>query len=223
MRKDKIKAYELRRQEKSYSEISRSLNIPKSTLAVWFKSQDWSQDIRRRLGQEQSFSNPKRTAAIRKANKERWSKIHQSYRDTAEKEFKTYKDHPLFLAALMLYWGEGDKHTIGPNSGQVKLANTDPAMLRIFYLFLKNVLNISMEKISVWLLLYPDLADEMQKNFWSKATGIPLGRFKNSIYIKGKHPTKRLSYGVCNIYVHSRELKEKLMVWLELSQRMLLS
>ena len=219
MRKDKEKAVELRRQNKSYKFISRELNIPLGTLAGWFRNELWSQEIRDKLGIEQSLSFPKRLQAMMKANKERWSKIHQNYRDQAKNEFVTLKDSPLFIAGLMLYWGEGSK---GPKGSQVKLANTDPVMIRIFYSFLKDIIAVPKEKIHIWLLLYPDLLDTVQKNFWSKATGVPLSQFKNSIYIQGRHPTKRLSYGVCNIYVSSREFKEKIITWIDLCQRILI-
>src|SRR3989344_6971529 len=189
MRKDKVRAYELRRKEKIYSEISRLLNIPKSTLTVWFKDQQWSQEIRDRLGKEQSLSFPKKLKAIIKANKERWAKKHQEYRNLGEKEFITLKDDPLFLAGVMLYWGEGDK---SQKYSYIKLSNTDPSMIRVFYSFLKKI-SVPPERIFIWLLLYPDLKDDMQKKFWSKASGVPLSQFKNSIYIQGRHPTKRLS------------------------------
>ncbi len=218
MNKDREKAIELRRSGKSYKAIHKEIGIPLSTLSDWFKNEEWSIEIRDRLGREQSLAFPRKLQAVIKANKERWVKIHQNYRDLAKKEFVSLKNNPLFIAGLMLYWGEGDK---GPRGSQVKLANTDPAMIRIFYSFLKDVIAVPAEKIHIWLLLYPDLLDSVQKNFWSKATGVPLSQFKNSIYIKGRHPTKRLSYGVCNIYVPSREFKEKIMTWLDLSQKML--
>lgn len=218
MRKDQEKAFELRRSGKSYSDITKVLGVPKSTLATWFKNEEWSIEIRDRLGREQSLSFPKKLQAIIKANKERWAKIHQNYRNQAKKEFPKLKDRPLFIAGLMLYWGEGDRRLKG---SQVKLANTDPTMIRIFYTFLKDVMAVPAEKIYIWLLLYPDLLDNVQKNFWSRAIGVPLSQFKNSIYIRGRHPTKRLSYGVCNIYVSSREFKEKIMTWLDLAQKML--
>lgn len=214
MRKDKIKAFELRRQQKSYAHISSQLKIPKSTLAAWFKSQDWSKDIRDRLSKEVSFSLPKKLASITKSNKARWSKLHASYRSQAEQEFVSLKKDPLFLAGIMLYWGEGDKT---PNSN-IKFANNDPQMVRVFYSFLKKSLLIPEEKVRAYLLLYPDLNEPMLKSFWNKATGIPLDRFWNSIVIKGRHSTKRLSYGVCNVNVSSRELKEKMLVWINLAQ-----
>ena len=75
------------------------------------------------------------------------------------------------------------------------------------------------DKIKIWLLLYPDLIDTVQKNFWSKTVGISMEQFNKSIFIRGKRPTKRLSYGVCNIEVYNRGLKEKIMKWLELYKR----
>lgn len=219
MRKDKEKAIELRHQNKSYKSISRELNIPLGTIAGWFKNELWSQDIRDQLGQKASLAFPEKLRRIIAANKKRWADIHEAYRQEAVKEFPKLKNNPLFLAGIMLYWGEGNK---GPKGSQVKLANTDPAMIKIFYAFLKDVIAVPTEKICIWLLLYPDLLDNVQKNFWSKATGVPLSQFKNSIYIQGRHPTKRLSYGVCNIYVSSREFKEKIMTWIDLCQKTLI-
>ena len=219
MRKDKVRAYELRRQGMSYKQIRNSLGIPLGTLGGWFKNEDWSREIRDRLGAMTSLAFPEKMEAIKKANKARWAKLYREYRDAGEKEFERLKTNPLFLASVMVYWGEGDK---APKWSLLKLSNTDPLMIRMFYLFLKDVIKVPQDKICVWLLLYPDLVDNMQKNFWSKAIGIPLSQFKKSIYIKGKHSTKRLSYGVCNIFVSSREYKEKMMTWIDLCQKMLL-
>lgn len=219
MRKDKVKAYELRRKKRSYSEISRLLGIPKSTLASWFRVEEWSKEIRDKLGKQQSFSWPKKLAAIQRSNRERWSKLHEGYREAAKNQFRQLKDRPLFQAGVMLYWGEGEKNQ---KRGRVQLANTDPLMIRLFYKFLRDEIKVPPEKINVWLLLYPDLIDDMQKRFWHTTTGIPLSQFKNSIYIKGRHPTRRLSYGVCNLYIRSREYYEKIMTWLVLFQNTLL-
>ena len=182
MRKDKIRAYELRRSGQSYKQIHRTLGVPLSTLAGWFKNEEWSQKIRAELGLKVSFSFPKKLAAIQKANKLRWAKLHQSYRDQAEKEFEKLKDDPLFVAGLMLYWGEGDK-TKRPT---VKFANSDPRMVALFYRFLKNCIRVPPTKIRAHLLLYPDLKDEMQKTFWHRATGIPQSQFWKSVYITKK-------------------------------------
>jgi hypothetical protein len=215
MRKDKEKAIELRHQGKSYKQICKELGTAKSTLAEWFKNEMWSQEIKARLSVQVSLKNPKNLELLAQANRERWESKYKEYRTIAVKEFQKHKKNPLFLTGIMLYWGKGEKQQ---KSNVVKLSNSEPEMIKIFNLFLIKVLKISPDRISAWLLLYPDLVDSIQKNLWSKATGLSLNQFKKSIYIKGKHPKKRLSYGVCTIFLNNRALKEKILKWLELYQ-----
>lgn len=220
MRKDKEKAIELRREGKSYKQISRDLNIPLGTLGGWFKSQSWSEKIKVRLSAEVSLSNAHALSRMAQVNRDRWESKREGYRSAAVQEFEALKNDPLFLAGIMLYWGEGEKQQ---KSSVVRLGNSEPEMIRIYHLFLTKTLKVNRERISAWLLLYPDLVDSVQRNFWSKATGLSPSQFKKSIYIKGRHPTKRLSYGVCTIVVSSRALKERILKWLELYQDFLRS
>lgn len=218
MRKDKEKATKLRRAGMSYKNISHELGIATSTLTGWFKNESWSQEIKNRLSAEVSLANPKALKLMASANRERWKLKHKEYRAAATREFEGFKDNPLFFAGIMLYWGEGEKQQ---KSSHVRIRNSEPEMLKTFYLFLTKALKIDPDKISAWLLLYPDLVESVQKNFWSKSTGIPLESFKKSAYINGHHPRKRLSYGVCTIVVSSRALKERILKWLELYQNYL--
>ena len=212
MRKDKEKAFELRRQKKSYKIIGRELNIPTSTLAGWFKHEEWSREIRDELDKTTSLAYPEKLKKIVAANKKRWADWHQQCQEKAVREFPKLKNNPLFITGIMLYWGEGDKQL---KNGQVCLSNSDPEMIKIFYLFLAHTMNIATEKISARLILYPDLIDSVQKNLWSKLTKIPISKFTRSTYIQGRHPTKRNSYGVCLVRVCSREMKEKILTWIE--------
>lgn len=216
MRKDREKAFELRRSGKSYKQIRAELGIPIATLSDWFKHESWSYEIKNRLASEASLANPKKIKLMVEATKKKWQKIHESWQQEAVTEFVKLKRVPLFMAGLMLYWGEGDKKL---ENCQVSLSNSDPHLIRLFYLFLIKAIGTPSEKIRISLLLYPDLIDKVQKNLWSKATKISLGQFKKSTTIQGRHPTKRNSYGVCIIRVNSRQLKEKIIKWLELSQR----
>jgi hypothetical protein len=216
MRKDREKATELRRGGKSYKEINRILNIPTATLCGWFKDLDWSIEIRNRLGTKASFSYPEKLSLMVAATRKKFALLHEEYRQKAIEEFKTKKNDPIFIAGVMLYWGEGDKKL---ENGQVCLSNSDPEMIKIFYLFLARTTGVPLEKIGARLILYPDLIESVQKNIWSKVTKIPISKFTRSTYIQGRHPTKRNSYGVCLVRVCSRELKEKILVWINLYQK----
>jgi hypothetical protein len=219
MRNDRHLAIKLRKQKRSYNEISKILGIPKSTLHYWFKKNSWSEKIKKELIKKAQVLARKNLKLMAKANKKKWEEWHHQCQHEAVKEFPAIKDNPLFLAGLMLYWGEGDSKI---ENSIVRLANIDPEMIRIFSLFLKKICGISKEKIKVSLVLYPDLKEEYCKAFWSKVSDVPLTQFMKSQVIEGRHPTKRLSYGVCTIYHNSRELKEKIFTWIKLYQRELL-
>src|SRR3989344_522106 len=216
MRKDKEEAFKLRRQNKSYKSISRELSIPVSTLADWFKNENWSMEIRDRLAYTESMAYQEKLRRLQNILKAKYDALHESYRKEAIDEFPLLKSNPLFTAGIMLYWGEGDKNV---KNCATRLTNSDPGMIRTFYLFLTNAMRIPKQKISFSLLLYPDLIDSVQKNFWSQATGIPLEQFKKSVVIRGRHPTRRLAYGVGMIRVGGRRYKEKLLKWVELYMR----
>src|SRR3989344_7889451 len=216
MRKDKEKAFELRRSSKSYKQISRELEIPISTLAGWFKHEPWSIEIRDRLASTESLAYPEKLKRLIAVVKQKYAILHESYRKEARDEFPALKNEGLFIAGLMLYWGEGDKKVENSN---VRLSNSELGMVRIFHLFLTKVMDIPSEKIRFNLLLYPDLADMPLRRLWSVATGIPLSQFRKSVYIQGRHPTRRLSYGVGNIRVGGRKYKEKLLEWIKLYEK----
>ncbi|OGE62719.1 hypothetical protein A2964_03025 [Candidatus Daviesbacteria bacterium RIFCSPLOWO2_01_FULL_40_27] len=215
MRKDRHLAIQLRRQGKSYNEIYKELCVPKSTLYLWFKNNKCSQDIKRNLIKKTQILARPQLKAMALANKNKWEIWHEKCRRDAAEEFARLKGNQLFIAGLMLYWGEGDKVI---KNGIVRLSNSDPAMIKVFHSFLNKVLRVSAEKIVIKLILYPDLEETVHKKFWSKFLNIPLTQFRTSAVITGKHATRRLSYGVCSIEVYSRELKEKIFTWIKLYQ-----
>lgn len=216
MRKDRVKAEALRRRGKSYKFIHRKLGIPIATIAEWFQREAWSIEIRDRLAKEASLANPNRSKLMAAATRKKFALLHEEYRREAIVEYGLLKYDMLFISGVMLYWGEGDRKI---ENAIIRVSNSDPALIRVFYIFLVNVMHIPAEKIIFSLLLYPDLIDSVQRNLWSTATGIPLSQFRKSIVIQGRHPTKRLSYGVGIIRVGSRKHKEKLLKWIELYAR----
>jgi len=213
MRNDRHLAIKLRKQNKSYNEISKLLGIPKSTMHYWFKNLRWSKIIKKQLTKKALRLATKQMKAIARANKKRWHEWRKEYRERAKKEFPAMKSNPLFVAGLMLYWGEGTKNPKTP----IQLSNIDPKMIRLFKKFLLNICDIDKSQLRLALTLYPDLSKDKCKNFWSKKIGIPLEQIEKPQVIYGRHPTKRLEYGVCSIRVRaSSGIKEKITLWTNL-------
>ena len=212
MRHDRPKAFELRKDGKTYREIEKLLNISRSTLCDWFKDEEWSKHIKK--------SN---TGKNIKISIERLEKLHEGRRIMLEKkyglveeeairEFEIYKNDPLFMAGLMLYAGEGDKAT----RNLVRISNSEFYLHLVFIRFSEKFLGIGRDRIKVWLLLYPDHDIEKSIKIWSEKLRINVLNFNKSQVILGRSKSRKLQYGVGNSIISSTSLKKKMLKWLEL-------
>jgi len=212
MRNDRHIAINLRKRGKSYNKISEELNVPKSTLSVWFSDLEWSKNIKRELVRRANYIAKKRLRIINKRRRKKWEEWREEARQKAREDFPLLKNNPLFIAGLMLYWGEGDSNIKNP----FRLSNTDPRMIALYTKFLTKSLNIPKENLRPTVILYPDLSEEKCLNFWVAIIGIPKSQFYKTQFIKGRHPTKRLSNGICMIACGNRQIKEKILIWIDL-------
>lgn len=212
MRKDKAIAYKMRSAGKSYNEIRDSLKIPKATLSDWFSKIGWSHEVAKILAARVQIKHTARLVKLDAIRGRHLAQVYDQARREAAMDLDALKYNPLFIAGLMLYWGEGDKAT----KSQVRLANTDPELIKLFVIFLKNVCNIPDEKIGVSILTYPDIDDQSNRAYWSIISGIAETKFLKSVHIKGRHKTKRLGHGVCSVFVCSTYFKVKMLEWLKL-------
>jgi len=217
MRTDKEQAFKLREQGKSYKEIHGELGMSVSTLSNWFRGHDFSEEMKHILTEK---ALKKSTAHMQSLNRIRGDLLKIHY-DQAEKEalveLKENIRNPLFISAVVAYWGEGDKLT----RHHVRIANTDPEMLKMFVFFLKNHGNISMNKVSLALFIYEDLDDTLCRQYWSEKVGI--SKFHKSQVLPSKHKTRRLPYGTCSVVLTNSYLKKKMTVWIDQLPEMVLN
>ena len=213
MRNDKHIAIKLRKRGKSYSKISKELDVPKSTLSNWFSDINWSKLIKVDLTKKANYIARKRLRSYNKKQKIFWEAWREQARQQARDSFSKLKSNPLFISGIMIYWGEGDSKI---ENSHVRISNTNPDMIRLFNLFLRIICEVPKEKIKMAMILYPYLNESKCKNFWSKTSGISQNQFTKTQFIKGRHPTKRLTNGIALVYFSSRELKEKIFIWIEL-------
>lgn len=206
-------AFELRKQGKSYRKIEQKLGIAKSTLSSWFKNKPFSSKIKKILVKKARQKASKQLRLLSLGHKNKWETIHLSYRKEARLHFANLFKNKFFGAGITIYWGEGDKNI---KNGIVRVSNTDYRLLRIFILFLLKTCKVKLEKIKIWLLLYSDLDENVCRNFWSKKLHLSLSHFVKPYYIKGREKRKKVNYGICSVQVYSRELKEKILEWIDL-------
>jgi len=211
-RQDKAEAIRLRKLGKSYRAIKKELRIPMSTLSNWLSPHGWSKKIADSLSERAKKDSAVRIRDLNKIRGENLKKLYEEAEKEAVIEFQNLKYHPLFIAGLVLYWGEGDK--VSKNS--VRISNTDPAAVRLYINFLFHVCGVRREKVRAGLLLYPDLDDGVCKKFWAKSSGLGEGAFNKSTVIIGRHKTKRVRNGVCVVGFGSCYFKHKILLWIKL-------
>jgi len=206
---------ELRRKKKSYREIADALGIYKSRISYLVGNNPESVATKKLLTARNIKKSRVRIRAVNKVSQEKWGRWRAEARREARQEFARFSANPLFVAGIMIYWGEGDSKQKNP----LRISNTDPRMIALYAGFLRTIMGLPDEKIRLGLILYPDLDDASCKRFWSRVANLPKENFMKSQYIKGHHPTKRLSRGICMVVVSSRQKKIKVLEWIDLFQR----
>lgn len=215
MRKDKETAYILRKSGKSYLAIKNELGVPLSTLSDWFRGQNWSREISLELVGRAKLGHIVRLQELNRIRGQNLKQLYEEAEKEAIEEFELLKYHPLFIAGLMIYWGEGNK----VSKNRCSIANTEPLMIKLFLQFLRNICGCKNAKIKAWILIYPDINEKLCRDFWMGKTGLSSENFTKSMLIKGKHKTNRLSFGVCSVGVSSAYLKRKILKWIEMLAR----
>lgn len=213
MRSDKEEILYLRKQGKSYSEIVNLKKISKATLSAWLKEEKWSQDVKDQNNLRLKGVITKRLSSMNLARKANLDSLYSKAKFDAQNDFVKHREDPLFIAGLMIYSGEGDKSL---ENGQIRVANIDHYVLRIFIKFSNKYMGIEMEKIKFWALLYPELDEEICINKWKSELGLKDSNLYKNQRIIGKNKKKKLIYGVGNITMGGKLLKVKLLEYLRL-------
>jgi len=208
---DRQKVIKLRKQGKTYSEIRRIINIPKSTISDWLINYPLTEKELKLL---QKTIKKNKDIAIERCRitkqKKREKRLSECYQEQKRKLLPISKKS-LYLAGLLLYWGEGNKSL----KGSLSLNNTDPKVI-LFYLFwLLKILKVPKNKIKVHLHLYNDMNESKEIIFWNKVLKISISQFTKP-YIKQTKKSnidqKGFGHGTCSLIVNNIRLKEKILM-----------
>lgn len=175
------KIIKLREKGFSYPEISKQLNIPKTTVRRYAYRVKIKDEY---LKQWTSKRGGSLSTKLRK-EKKAYEKARKLINNL------TSKEKILFISAL--YWAEGSKKDFG-------LSNTDPLLIKVFVTTLREVFEIKDEEFRVSIRIYEDLNKDDCLEFWSKVVNIPKENFVNVNVLRGKKVGK-LQYGMCRVRI----------------------
>ena len=205
----KVAAIVMRKAAKSYGEIGKKLDIPKSTLSYWLKNIPLTREQRshfyteriKNLAEGPRGSRARRQAEVDAILKKARLEVSSILGDEAYK----------FLGAG-LYWAEGNKQ------GMLAITNSDPALIYFMVHWFERTFGVNRKTFKAKLNIYSQQNDADLKLFWSDVCGIPLHRFGKS-YIK---PTSKgvkknnLYYGTIQINIpKSSDMRWRVFGWID--------
>lgn len=126
------------------------------------------------------------------------------------KKILTDEERILYGLGLGIYWGEGEK----VSKGRVRVANSDPHLLRTFRDFLLRICQATLSRIHYYIICFNDSNPKEALSYWSKLLEISDKQFGKIVQIspQGKGTYKRKSqYGVCIMEISNTKLKLWLM------------
>lgn len=200
-------AKRLRLQGRSYNEISRALDLSKSTLSIWFRSLKLPDHAQVRLQRRVREGSMRGLLRRNKRQTALASERHVRWRAQARNQMSALSMKDLRLVGTALYWAEGSKrgarHALG-------FANADPDVIRCMMRFFREVLGVPENKFRLAIHAYVGMDIESTLTFWSRYTGIPRAQFHKT-YLgvsrasRRRRSPHRLPYGTAHIKIHDTQ------------------
>jgi len=118
----------------------------------------------------------------------------------------------LKIAGIMLYWAEGTL-----KGSTVDFANSNPAMIKIFLKFLRNICGIKEERLRVYLYTHENCNISKAISFWHSVTKISTDQFTKPYVRKGNPNTsnRKMLFGLIHIRYNDKKLLGLIKKWIE--------
>lgn len=203
----------------SYSDIMKALNVSKGTLSSWCKCTTLTPQQTIFLNEEMAKKSKDARARTIMTNKNRRILRDNAIIAHATADFERFLDEKLFMAGILLYWGEGTK-----KGRSFSFINSDPEMISLMTLWVEKYLGVSRKEISFRLYVHDVYLSENLEEYWANLLGVPEETFRKTVVKKSVHTTKRNPeyLGCFQIRVGPVSAYVKVMTWQKLLARCIL-
>jgi len=209
------KALEQRKKGLSYSEISRQLHVPKSTLSGWLKDLPLSKIAKNKNIEKSKLVSARNIIALNKKRATAYrAKVKASLSQYA-KSTPVAKKSELFWLGLALFLAEGGKR----EKWSVRFVNSDPLLIKIMMRFFRQICSVSDNSFRFRIHLHKNTNPDESLKFWSKIASISENQFYRPYLAipkssRGKRPKNRLPFGTLHVMISDVELVRKLKGWI---------
>lgn len=209
---EREKAIQLRKEGVSIQDIAKTLSVSKGSVSLWVRNIQLSKIQLKKLSlNSQSIESIEKRRQSRISLEKEKKNIIKSF---AHKEIDQITLSELRLIGISLYLGEGGKTK--PNI--VRVANSDPEIIRIMMLFFRKCMQIPESKFRGYIHTHDISNVAGSEKYWSKITDIPLSQFYKTYFIQSIASLKKrktLPYGTFEININDTKAHLRLMGWME--------
>lgn len=184
-------AVAMRRDGKSYREIAEVVPVSKSTLSLWLRDIELTDDQRALLQERRARSDKSRHQGIRTRHELRRAKVVADARAQIPGELA---ESELFVAGVVAYWAEGSKHKPWRAKNDVTFINSDPDMILLFMRWLR-LLDYSVEDCVFRLSIHETADLGASTVYWAGLVGAPLELFRRPVIKRHNPKTVRHNVG----------------------------
>lgn len=169
-------ALKLRKNGFSYEEISKELNIAKSSAYSWCRNVKLNENAQKRISNRMAIGMKKAKEVLRLKKARIINDLFENV-DVCLSKIELSKEYNKLLCSF-LYWGEGSK-----NTNSLIFTNSDPTMIKIFLTLLRTSFKLDEKKFRALVHVHEYHNEVEIKNYWAQITKIPLSQFCKS-YLK---------------------------------------
>ena len=214
------KIISLRRKGKTYGEIEKILNLPRSTIAWWGKKTKLTKKERKIILDKSRKKWRSNIVKFNKINAKIRSDNAREIRDTitlkARRKINKISKKDLLLIGTSLFWAEGSKS----HRWHLCFANSDSEIIKVMMKFFREICYISDEKIKAIVHIYPRLNYKKALTFWAKITKLPKKNFyKPQIQIsrasKKKRDRNTLPYATLHLTAGNTVITSRVKGWIQ--------
>ena len=175
-------ALAMRKEGRSYREIGEVVGVAKSTLSLWLRDVELTQEQRLALTLRSPAGATRRARAIRASAAQRRTRVQAE----ARAQITQLSESELFAAGVVVNWAEGAKNKPWRTGQAVKFMNSDPRLIQLFLAWLR-LAGVTPDRLIFRLHIHQsaDVTDAVA--FWSNVVDAPASQF-GSTTIKTHNP-----------------------------------
>lgn len=178
---ERQKARILRQEGQSIRSIALTLNVSKSSVSHWCSDIPLSQEMTKRLLQNQQYGGSRGRLKGARLQKQRRINEELFLLQEGTDLLKVITNREFFFAGLGIYWGEGFK-----SHSRTGICNADPQLITFMLRWFHHTLDVPFEDFRFHVSINEIHLERIDKvlHFWYKVTGASPDQFTKTTYIK---------------------------------------